>query len=310
MALNKPIGMRSTKCVEEVRRVLGREWPGTKVGHGGTLDSSASGLLVMLVSSATRLSGIVMSMPKVYRAIVCLGKETSTCDFAGEEVFSADWRSVSEADIDRALCSFAGWRNQQPPKVSAVHVGGRRAHEITRSGGDPELQARPVFVESLVRHGAVSESGEFALTIRCGKGTYVRAIARDIGRSLGCGAHLSSLTRESVGCFSISNAAKFSEAGELESGELRRAMTPLSVLSDFLPTYAFPDEDMRRLENGLAAPFGHAVRKSFGRFAPEGVIAFASGGTFSIARLKRLDGEFWAAPEINIFDRTDSEVNR
>jgi tRNA pseudouridine(55) synthase len=267
----------------------------------------------MLISSATRLSDIVMSMPKVYRATVRLGKETSTCDFTGEEIFSGDWRFgrvAGEADIDRALCSFLGWRYQMPPNVSAVHVGGRRAHEIARSGRDPVLQPRPVFVESLVRNGPISEDGEFGLLIRCGKGTYVRSIARDIGRVLGCGAYLSSLTRESVGCFSISNAAKFSESGELESGELRQAMTPPSALSDFLPTYVFPDEDMRRLENGLAAPFGHAVRTSLGRSAPSGVIAFASGGTFSIARLEKRDGEFMAVPEINIFDRTDSEVNR
>ena len=300
LALDKPVGMRSTKCVEEVRRALGACRRGIKVGHGGTLDSSASGVVVMLISSATRLSNIVMMMPKVYRATIRLGKETSTCDFAGEEVFSSDWRHVREYDIDLALCSCLGWRNQTPPKVSAIHVGGRRAHEIFRSGGDPEIKPRPVYVESLLRVGGLSSCGEFVLSIRCGKGTYVRGIARDIGRSLGCGAYLSSLIRESVGTFSISGAARFGESGELNPSELEKAMMPISELSEFLPVYALPDEDMRRLEKGLAARFSNALRRSFGNFAPEGMIAFISGGTFSIARLKQEGGEILAVPEINI----------
>jgi tRNA pseudouridine(55) synthase len=292
--------MRSTKCVEEVRRALGSGWRDAKVGHGGTLDSSASGVLVILISSATRLSDIVMMMPKVYRATVRLGMETSTCDFAGEEVFSSEWRHVREYDIDRALYSHMGWRNQTPPKVSAVHVGGRRAHEIFRSGGDPKIEPRPVYVESLLRLGNVSPHGDFVLLVRCGKGAYVRSIARDIGRSLGCGAHLAALARESVGCFSIHDAVKFGAGGGLDLGELTRAMTPLSAIAGFLPVYSFPDEDMKRLENGLAAPFSHAVRKSFGRFAPRGLLAFVSESALSIACLKREGGEIFAVPEINI----------
>jgi tRNA pseudouridine(55) synthase len=308
LALDKPVGMRSTKCVEEVRRALGGGLRDAKVGHGGTLDSSASGVLVILISSATRLSDIVMRMPKVYRATVRLGMETSTCDFAGEEVFSSDWRHVGEYDIDRTLCSYMGWRNQTPPKVSAVHVGGQRAHEIFRSGGDPKIEPRPVYVESLLRLGNVSQNGDFVLLIRCGKGAYVRGIARDIGRSLGCGAHLTALSRESVGCFSIHDAAKFGAEGELDPGELSRAMVPLSVIAEFLPAYSFPDEDMKRLENGLAVPFRHAVRKTFGRFAPRGLLAFVSANALSIASLRRESGEFLAVPEINISGGIEPEA--
>ena len=300
LALNKPVGTRSTQCVEEIRRVLCREWPGTKVGHGGTLDSSASGLLVLLISAATRLSGLVMSMPKEYRATVRLGTETSTCDFAGEAVFSADWRQVREADIDRALCSFMGWRNQRPPKASAVHVAWRRAHEIFRGGGEPEIQPRPVFVESLTRVGPVSENGEFGLAIRCGKGTYVRGIARDIGRLLGCGAHIAALSRERVGCFGIREAVDFGAAGQTSLKGLSTAMIPVSALSGFLPTYSFSEDDANRLKNGLAVPFRRASRKGFGGFAPAGVIVCVWGEWFSIGRIERLDGEPIVLPEINM----------
>jgi tRNA pseudouridine(55) synthase len=245
-------------------------------------------------------------MPKTYRATVRLGVETSTCDFAGEAVFSADWRSLREADIDRALCSFMGWRNQRPPKASAVHVAGKRAHEIFRGGGEPEIQPRPVFAESLTRTGAISESGEFVLLVRCGKGTYVRGIARDIGRLLGCGAHIAALERESVGCFSIKDAVEFGGIAGTRQGELSGAMTPLSALSRFLPAYSFSVEDARRLKNGLAVPFARASRKGFGRFAPAGVIACVSREGFSIGRLKEQGGEHFVFPEVNISDSAES----
>jgi tRNA pseudouridine(55) synthase len=249
-------------------------------------------------------------MPKAYRATVRLGVETSTCDFAGEAVSSADWRQVSEADIDRALCSFMGWRNQRPPKASAVHVAGRRAHEIFRGGGDLEIQPRPVFVESLTRLGPVSENGEFSLAIRCGKGTYVRGIARDIGRLLGCGAHISALARESVGCFSIKGAVELGGAAGMNPGELSREMAPVSAISGFLPTYSFSDEDARRLKNGLAVPFRRASREGFGSFAPVGIIACASKGAFSIGRLKKQGGEALVFPEINIYGSAGQEASR
>ncbi len=121
--------MRSTKCVELVRNKLGRK---TKVGHGGTLDSTASGLLIILVGAATRLSNFIMEMPKLYETVACLGAETSTDDASGEIISSNGRGTVSEKDIDLALSSFMGWRMQAPPDVSAVHVDGRRAHELAR----------------------------------------------------------------------------------------------------------------------------------------------------------------------------------
>jgi tRNA pseudouridine(55) synthase len=302
LALDKPVGLRSTKCVEEVRRVLREAGHDVKVGHGGTLDSTASGLIVMLISSATRLSDIVMRMPKVYRTTVRLGAETTTCDFAGEEVFSSEWRDVDEDEIDLATKRFLGWRLQTPPKISAVHVAGRRAHEIFRHGGNPEIEPRAVFVESIERIGGISRDGELELLICCGKGAYIRSIARDLGRILGCGAHVAALTRERVGFFSTQNAVKLDAETTLSFAVIASALIPLSAIEDFLPTYALPDEDMYGLKNGIGAPFSHSLRRGFGKHPPNGAIAFISKDMLSIARLKPCENGLYAVPEINIFE--------
>ncbi|MDR2780453.1 MAG: tRNA pseudouridine(55) synthase TruB, partial [Synergistaceae bacterium] len=199
LPIDKPLGLRSSQCVELVKKLTGG---GAKVGHGGTLDSSASGMLVLLLGGATRASGYVMLMPKTYSAVVRLGAETTTCDYTGHITRLKDFRGVKESDIDEIVPSFIGWRMQTPPEISAVHVNGRRAHKISRAGGKPEIPPRPVFVESIRRDGAISGDGCVRLLIRCGKGTYVRSIARDIGRRLGCLAHVAALRRLSVGPFS------------------------------------------------------------------------------------------------------------
>lgn len=113
LLLNKPVGVRSTRCVEKVREAL-RDFS-VKVGHGGTLDSTASGLLILLIGGATRLSGLVMQMPKLYRATIKLGSETTTCDYAGEPLSTKSWDGVCDSSIDMAIPSFLGWRMQTPP---------------------------------------------------------------------------------------------------------------------------------------------------------------------------------------------------
>jgi tRNA pseudouridine(55) synthase len=295
--------------VEEVRRALREAGHDVKVGHGGTLDSTASGLVVMLISSATRLSDLVMRMPKVYRATVRLGAETTTCDFTGKKVFSSEWRGVDGCEIDLAVKRFLGWRLQTPPKISAVHVAGRRAHEIFRSGGDPKIEPRVVFVESIERIGGISQDGEFELLIRCGKGAYIRSIARDLGRALGCGAHLAALIRESVGFFSAQKAVKFEAVTKLSFAEIESALIPLSAIEDFLPTYALPDEDMHGLKNGVGVPFSHSLRLGFGKYPPNGAIAFISKDMLSIARLKSCENGLYAIPEINISENAKFEAN-
>jgi tRNA pseudouridine(55) synthase len=297
LILDKPVGARSSFCVERVRRALGRD---VKVGHGGTLDSSASGILVLLVGGATRLSGLVTGMRKVYRASVRLGAETTTCDYAGETTRAVGWSSVTERDIDASFFSFLGWRMQTPPKVSAVHVDGRRAHEIYRSGGDPDIRPRPVFVAAIRRLSAVSADGVFEILVTCGKGTYVRSIARDIGRALGCGAHIAALRRERVGPFSLDEAIAPPEDFLFDGDRLAASILPVGTIARFLPCYAADASEAERLRNGVRAPLRTMKRVSLGKFAPDGLVAVDAGTLFTIGRVDHSGSEIFVVPETNI----------
>ncbi len=297
LILDKPVGARSSYCVDRVRNALGRD---VKVGHGGTLDSSASGLLVLLVGGATRLSNLVMGMRKVYRAVVRLGSETTTCDYTGETTYTADWRVVTERAIDSLLISFLGWRLQTPPKISAIHVDGRRAHEIYRDGGDPEISPRPVFIESIARTSLVSDEGAFEMLVTCGKGTYVRSIARDIGRALSCGAHIAALRRERVGYFSLEEAIVPPENFFFNRAHLIASLIPVDAIARFLPCYAVDSAEAERLRNGLRVPLSEARRVSQGSHSPDSVVAVDGDSLFTIGRLDRDAGEAFIVPETNI----------
>ena len=227
LLLDKPKGIRSTVCVAALRRRLGK---GVKVGHGGTLDSTAEGLLVLLVGGATRTSDLVMGLPKVYDVRFRLGEERSTDDFSGDTVFSGPVPQDAAGRIAALLPSFLGTRLQTPPDISAVRVNGKRAHRIARSGESPVISSRPVHISSIRLTGEEDEGRSFALRIRCRKGTYVRSIVRDIGRALGCGAYVLSLVRRSIGRFRQEDALAFDR---LESGDedLSRNLRPLSELA-------------------------------------------------------------------------------
>ena len=298
LPVDKPLGLRSSSCVELVKRLVGK---GTKVGHGGTLDSSASGMLVLLLGGVTRASSYVMLMPKAYRAVVRLGAETTTCDYTGQITDVGDFRGVKESDIDEIIPSFIGWRMQVPPEISAVHVNGRRAHRISRAGGKPEIPPRPVFVESIRRAGAISDDGGVEFLIRCGKGTYVRSIARDIGRRLGCMAHVAALRRLSVGPFSVDEALALDENFlPASKGDLLSAIRPLHSLERFLPRYSVNADDASFLADGRAVPFSRAARLTFGRQCPDETVMICSGPRVTIGNLTRNGPRVSIMPRVNI----------
>lgn len=297
LALDKPVGVRSTACVEKVRRAAGRS---VKVGHGGTLDSSARGLLVILLGGATRLSNLVMQMPKIYRAVIALGAETTTCDATGERLSCVDWRYVDETAIERMLPAFLGWRMQVPPQISAVHVDGRRAHEMARGGEIPQIEPRPVFIEKIERLSSLSNEGKFVLKVRCGKGTYVRSIARDLGRALGCGAHIAALSRESVGPLRLSEAWHPDDQFSISRNELLSMVQPLAVMEKFLPCYCLPDAEMAKLASGLGACATDAFRISAGDRSPARVIVARSESLFSVCKAEYREGRLSLSPETNI----------
>lgn len=202
LLIDKPVGLRSTECVARVKRVFGKN---TRVGHAGTLDSTASGLLVLLLGSATRLSDYIMKLPKMYEALVCLGTATDTCDGSGQVVFYGDATKVSDAAFDRVLCSFWGQRMQVPPEISALKTGGKPFHRLARAGDEVRPAARPAVMTSVKRISSI-EGGYVKISVICGKGTYIRSLVRDIGSKLGCGAHIAELRRFSTGPFCVTDA--------------------------------------------------------------------------------------------------------
>ncbi len=199
--MDKPPGITSHDVVARLRRVLGTR----AVGHTGTLDPFATGLLVTLVGRATRLARFVEGQPKTYRATLRLGVRTDTDDLTGVPVggmVPAAW--PGEAQVRSALDAMVGRQQQRPPAFSAKHVAGERSHRLARRGVEVELPPVEVTVYALELLTWSAPDAEFRVTVS--PGTYVRAIARDVGESLGLGAHLVALRREAIGALSVSEA--------------------------------------------------------------------------------------------------------
>lgn len=300
LLLNKPVDMRSTKCVELVRNKLGRK---TKVGHGGTLDSTASGLLIILVGNATRLSNFVMDMPKCYETTAHLGVETSTDDASGDIIRNCECGNIKERDIDLALASFWGWRMQAPPEVSAVHVDGKRAHELARGGHEVIIAKKPVFFASVVRTSEVSEEGKVSLRINCSKGTYVRSFVRDLGKLLGCGAHVCELKRLSCGPFELDGSINAGLLDEINKDVLLEKLLPLETLCPAAGSYLCSEEETNRLTNGQNISLHDLKRENFSRYSSRtGNVIVRSEKIFSICQFKDLGKPYDLYPEVNIIN--------
>jgi tRNA pseudouridine55 synthase len=212
VVLDKPAGMTSHDVVARVRRLAGTR----KVGHAGTLDPMATGVLLVGVNRATRLLGHLTLTEKAYDATVRLGSTTSTDDAEGAVVSTRPTEDVTEDQVRTALAGFVGDIQQVPSAVSAIKVDGQRAYARVRAGEDVRLPARPVTVHELVV-GEVRRAGEgldVDISVRCSSGTYIRAIARDLGAVLGVGGHLTALRRGAVGPFTLADAASLEDLSE------------------------------------------------------------------------------------------------
>ncbi len=216
VVVDKPGGLTSHAVVSRVRRLSGTR----KVGHAGTLDPMATGVLVLGVNRATRLLGHLMLTEKRYAATVRLGVTTTTDDAEGETVATADTDHLDEAGIRAAFARFVGDIDQVPSAVSAIKVDGKRAYQRVRDGEQVELASRRVTVHGLEVHEV--RGAEVDLSVHCSSGTYIRAIARDAGAALGVGGHLTALRRTAVGPFGL-DAARTLE--QLEDGFV---MTPIA----------------------------------------------------------------------------------
>ena len=201
LLVDKPAGWTSHDVVARARRLTGQR----KIGHTGTLDPMATGLLVLCLGDATRLVEYMSRHDKRYEGTITLGVTTDTDDADGQALDRRPVPAVDNSVLERLCEQFSGPITQRPPAYSALKVDGKRAYSIARGGGDPQLHARQVLVHSISidRISAV----ELGIRVHCGPGTYIRSLARDIGDALGCGAHLSQLRRTTVGRFELAGAA-------------------------------------------------------------------------------------------------------
>ena len=245
LPVDKPEGPTSHDIVGMARRALGIR----RIGHTGTLDPFASGLLLLCVGQATRIAEYLTRLPKVYRATVCLGVETDTADPTGQTVRTSDaWRDLDEARVREALLGQQGRIQQVPPAYSAKKVEGRRAHDRARSGETIVLEP----VEVVIYRIEILEVSlpEVSFEVECSAGTYIRSIARDLGAELGVGGHLSQLRRTRIGAHNVTDAVPAAELGDAE--RVRRSwLTPLAALSH-LPRVEVDEAEAKLIETGRA----------------------------------------------------------
>ena len=201
IVVDKPMGWSSMDVVRRVRKAAG--W--VKTGHAGTLDPLATGVVVCCIGGATKKLESIMQMPKVYDTTIDLSAFTPTDDREGEREEIEVTTPPTEAEVRAALEPFVGEIQQVPPKYSAVHVDGKRAYKLMREGEDVEIAARPVRIDSIE---VISYDWPILkVLVHCGKGVYVRSLARDLGRVLGTGGHLAALRRTAVGPYTLEGAA-------------------------------------------------------------------------------------------------------
>jgi len=260
LILDKPVGMGSTEAVSKIKWLFQAE----KAGHAGTLDPLASGMLPIALGEATKTVPYVQDGAKVYRFTVAWGEERSTDDLEGPVTKSSDKRP-SEADIRAVMPKYTGVIMQTPPQFSAIKIAGERAYDLAREGETVEIPAREVEIGRLdiVDHSA----DRTVFEIECGKGTYVRSLARDMGRDLGCYGHIAELRRTEVDPFTPDDfvtvkeleLARFGEAGQPESGDLPMDFAAIDdflidtvAALDCLPQVAVGDDAATKLRLGNA----------------------------------------------------------
>jgi tRNA pseudouridine55 synthase len=253
LVVDKPSGPTSFDVVRRVRRALGAE----KTGHAGTLDPAATGVLAVCVDDAVKLQQWLTDGDKTYEAVVAFGAATTTEDAEGEVTERGDPSGLSGEAVRAALPRLTGELDQIPPMYSAVRVGGRRLHEAARAGVEVDRAPRRVVVHALTLDGLAPAGADglarARLTVRCGKGTYVRTLAADLGRALGVPAHLAALRRTEASGFRIEQAIPLEVAealGRTDPAALRaRLVSPADALGD-LPAVSLDALEARSLAQG------------------------------------------------------------
>ena len=238
--LNKPPGVTSRQAVTKVQRLLGAK----KAGHAGTLDPQATGVLLVCLNEATKVTRFLMDMGKQYKAKIKLGEKTDTYDAEGRVVEKKDISSLSEADLYDVVQSFKGPIKQKPPMYSAVKIGGKTLYKLARQGIEIERPDRAVHIYDIEITSI--DLPCFDVAISCSKGTYIRSLCDDIGTKLGTGAHMASLERSAVGEFNISDALSFEDLAAKEEMfcSIDQSLAKLSEIK-------LGDVDYHKAKNGV-----------------------------------------------------------
>lgn len=245
VCLDKPFEMGSTEAVSKIRRLFNAQ----KAGHAGTLDPLASGILPIALGEATKTVPFMMDAQKVYRFTINWGISTDSLDREGEIIARSDVRPSVEA-VKAALPSFVGDIEQTPPRFSAIKVDGQRAYDLARDGAEFELASRPVTIHE-AEVTAAPDADHVEITMRTGKGVYVRSLARDLAVMLGAEGHVSALRRERVGPFSVENAVTLDILADLVHRDAAsEGLLAVATALDDIPELAVTDQDAFSLRQG------------------------------------------------------------
>ena len=272
LPVEKGSGVTSFQVVAHLRRIL----RAPRIGHGGTLDPAATGLLPILSGEATKHPPSLVDLDKEYVATVRLGVTTESQDLSGAVIETRPVPALDAAAIEAALSPFLGVIRQVPPMFSALRKGGKRLYELARQGVEVEREPREVRIDSI--HLESLSLPDFVIRIRCGKGTYVRTLAADVGAALGCGAALAGLVRTRVGPYALADAASWDEVREARSGDRlwARVQPPDSALGALAPVRLDPAA-ARAFVHGQSVPVETRAAGRLRVYGPEGLLGVGQG---------------------------------
>lgn len=274
IVLDKPTGLTSTRAVEQVKRLFGA----AKAGHAGTLDPLATGVLPIALGEATKVVARVVDARKSYRFTLRWGDERDTDDADGRPVATSAERPSWEA-VTETLADFTGEIHQRPPAYSAVKVAGERAYDLARTGRPVELAPRPVEISRFERLDSGIDPDRAEFLVECGKGAYIRSLARDLGRALGCFAHVESLRRIQVGPFNEEAAISLDKLEDLlHKGTLDDALHPVETALADIPALVVTGSEAARLRSGQAVRVPSTKQGT--------VCAMAEGRPVALARIE------------------------
>ena len=290
LVIDKPAGITSHDVVDRVRRLFRTR----RVGHTGTLDPDATGVLVVCLGQATRVAEYLSAAAKHYIAEIVFGIRTDTMDASGAVLAQADASNLTEQQVDAILPAFRGVIHQVPPMVSARHHKGRRLYELAREGVVVERQPREVKISVLELSAfAPNASACATIEITCSSGTYIRVLADDIGAAAGCGAHMKTLRRTWVGmdaatAFTIADAHSLDALEErAASGSLAAAVMPLAEGLQWMPQLVLVEEGLRRLRHGMTVPIEQIATASRPAHRGEQLAAVLDGSRSVCAIVRR-----------------------